>query len=210
MERRDAAEGGEAVLRHAREGGALEADPVRRLARLVRQACQPAKPYRPEIVLSRDSSMFGFGSPLQCRDCSDIHQAGCGLALGHVLAMSPTSKALKTLFFFLAAYAHTHMSGSPTTRLADLARGDLASLRAFLSGQGTHGTSLAALLCRRGRGGCLERCGVAAPRRQRTGRTFPGSADAPSASRGPAPPFLRGWPYALSLSKYEESGSSWL
>ena len=38
MERRDAAESGEAVLRHAREGGALEADPVRRLARLVRQA----------------------------------------------------------------------------------------------------------------------------------------------------------------------------
>ena len=31
-------------------------------------------------------------------------------------------------------------------RLADLARGDLASLRAFLSGQGTHGTSLAAQL----------------------------------------------------------------
>ena len=32
------------------------------------------------------------------------------------------------------------------TRLADLARGDLASLRAFLSGQGTRGTSLAAQL----------------------------------------------------------------
>jgi len=34
------------------------------------------------------------------------------------------------------------MSGA--TRLADLARGNLAGLRAFLSGQGTRGTSLAA------------------------------------------------------------------
>ena len=32
------------------------------------------------------------------------------------------------------------------TRLADLARGDLASLRAFLSGRRTRGTSLAAQL----------------------------------------------------------------
>jgi len=32
------------------------------------------------------------------------------------------------------------------TRLADLARGDLAALHALLSGQGTHGTSLAAQL----------------------------------------------------------------
>ena len=39
------------------------------------------------------------------------------------------------------------MSGACSpTRLADLARGDLASLRAFLSGQGTRGTSLAAQL----------------------------------------------------------------
>ena len=35
---------------------------------------------------------------------------------------------------------------SSASPLADLARGDLASLRAFLSGQGTHGTSLAAQL----------------------------------------------------------------
>ena len=38
------------------------------------------------------------------------------------------------------------MSGAIPTRLADLARGDLAPLRAFLSGQGTRGTSLAAQL----------------------------------------------------------------
>ena len=37
------------------------------------------------------------------------------------------------------------MSGVPT-QLADLARGDLGSLRAFLSGRGTRGTSLAARL----------------------------------------------------------------
>ena len=37
------------------------------------------------------------------------------------------------------------MSGIPS-RLADLARGDQAWLRAFLSGQGTRGTSLAAQL----------------------------------------------------------------
>jgi len=40
------------------------------------------------------------------------------------------------------------MSGAlyPSLRLADLARGDLASLRAFLSGRGIRGTSLAAQL----------------------------------------------------------------
>ena len=38
-------------------------------------------------------------------DCSDVDQAGCGLALGHVIEK-----------YF------EEMSGSPTTRLADLAR----------------------------------------------------------------------------------------
>ena len=38
------------------------------------------------------------------------------------------------------------MSGARPARLTDLARGDLASLRAFLSGQGTRGTSFAAQL----------------------------------------------------------------
>ena len=47
---------------------------------------------------------------------------------------------------------------SPTLVLADLAQGDLASLLAFLSGQGTSGTSLAAefSLPRLGRIGCPQ------------------------------------------------------